>query len=218
MARHTCDTCGMHIRRAGSLSEPYVAQTAYIGRTSPHIPCQERGRFPHVTETLDHPSSCSRTQYARRDSSRGVYGLPPSPDAALYSPPMTAPEDSRQTYDSYDTRNVPSQIQRPTPSPPMFAKPRSPPLDSEWGSSTKGSIDSNSPQPESGIAAFPGTMASKNQPPRTSNKTRSSTRKGERKLTLAGRCKAMMKDIFTHHAVDESQLERIESMHWADGS
>lgn len=146
-------------------------------------------------------------------SSRTPVYLPPAPKSTQHPPTFVV---------------TPGYL--PTPKTaqgvPTFVKTPAPCSDKSSQTSTVTTSASGSPESEKVVTSLPGTMSSRNarererEPPylrpRARDRRVSSKKPLPRKPTLARRWRAIFRDIFSHHPVDESQLQRIEDRHWTD--
>lgn len=208
--------CGMYNSASRPSAEQRSPRMQYISKPSPALSSIEQGVFPdHWGVRPEYPSHY-QIESPIRDRGPDAWALPASPRESKGPARAALPFNTKADDVPYERYIDVPHTQGPAPSPPWFSHAASPSLDETPRSSTITSIESRPAPLESPVTPFPGTMTSRDERKSAPRKHTSSKKHSQRKLSLAHRCKAMVKDIFTHRPVDESELDRIESRHWTE--
>ena len=195
-----------------------------MGSSSPQLSDAEREALPSLWATRSGTVRRPRVGTTSRNPTRRDHDHAVSSDQNSNSRSVKTPLTAPQPPAPYETPVYIQQGPKSEPNPPKFvvrtpptihALPTPPDSDGSWcATSASGSISPQSKQPTS---ALPGTMTSRSTEGRTRsrNKTGHSGRPS-RKLSRMQRWRSVVKEMFTHEPVDESQFEHITDCHWTD--
>lgn len=191
-----------------------IAQVPYVDSSAPSLSSAERDGLPALWATRSNTISSKRPRIEAhtKGTSNSSYSTSTFAEGTgQVTTPRTAPP-SRMPYET------PVFIPRAPlsePHPPSFVKAPPTPPDSETWSDTTAST-SASPQSRQTIDPVPRTLASRTMSAEKRTQTRDRSCHSRKDPTKMKRLRLAFKELFTHHSVDESHYERIESRHWTD--
>lgn len=189
----------------------------YLNANSRALSSAERDALPSLpraTRTNDARPNWPRVDaHTRWASNSSQNHSDESSDPWGVETPLTAPFPARP----YDTSVYIAPGPKSTPCPPTWVKPPTPP-DSDKSSYTTISTSGSPPPPppKFEINSLPTIPSGDKLDQQGRSRTQSSTRESQKQGTRFRRFKTALKEIFTPHPVDESQLEHISDRHWTD--